>query len=617
MSVLIDSNRISQVQIAGTAQSGVAKINFASGATGSINSSQPDQLDITISGGGGGGGYTTVQAAGTPLTQRTNINFAGALTAVDNAGSTRTDIALTTSPSSAATIVGTGRQVLSGTGLTGGGDLTADRTLTVGASQTTISSIVAPAATALTVTGQAASTWSTNSGALTVNGSGGLNLQNSGTTVIALTSALATVTGGITQSSGAVSLTGNGASALTTSSGALTLTSAAAATWSSSSGALTVNGTGGLNLQSNSATVCAINSTGQGVTYTPAAASSGTPGGWRVTSPAHTTLTAADTNDVLIDGTATCQFTAGSTIAALRQVRIIARTYSSASAQTVTNAATLSISGPPIAAGSLSFTAAATYALRLESGNINLASGGIIFSGAGTGLIHASGITYTTQLAAASASDNHVFTSNATRTAGTLIAAQNNGTTRMSVPFHGGITVAQAAVSTGVPQLLSLTGGSHTTMTASTEVNFVDVNQTSVQWATGAIASQRAYRFRNPTLTFVGASTVTSAATVSIDAAPTAGTNATITNSYALWVQAGATLLGGAFGCNGASPASLQTSVLLTNNVTSGGSANTIANFTDLTVYANDSNAIRNDIYQLSQKINEMNAVLRTFGFVS
>ena len=56
------------------------------------------------------------------------------------------------------------------------------------------------------------------------------------------------VTGGITQSGGAVGLTANAASSLTTSAGALTLTSAAAATWSSTAGNLAISGGAALQL---------------------------------------------------------------------------------------------------------------------------------------------------------------------------------------------------------------------------------------------------------------------------------------------------------------------------------------------------------------------------------
>jgi hypothetical protein len=55
----------------------------------------------------------------------------------------------------------------------------------------------------------------------------------------------------------------------------------------------------------------------------------------------------------------------------------------------------------------------------------------------------------------------------------------------------------------------------------------------------------------------------------------------------------------------------------LTNNVTAGGSANTLANYTDLTVYGNDAAAIRNDIYQLGQTLKTVVDALRLMGLLS
>lgn len=55
----------------------------------------------------------------------------------------------------------------------------------------------------------------------------------------------------------------------------------------------------------------------------------------------------------------------------------------------------------------------------------------------------------------------------------------------------------------------------------------------------------------------------------------------------------------------------------LTNNVTSGGVNDTIANFTDLTIYANDAATIRNDIYQLARKLKQVNDGLRTYGLLT
>ena len=72
------------------------------------------------------------------------------------------------------------------------------------------------------------------------------------------------------------------------------------------------------------------------------------------------------------------------------------------------------------------------------------------------------------------------------------------------------------------------------------------------------------------------------------------------------------------FGVLGASAVVRQTSgANVTNNVTSGGTDDTIANFTDLVIYANDAAAIRNNIYQLARKIKQVNDALRLFGFLT
>jgi len=55
----------------------------------------------------------------------------------------------------------------------------------------------------------------------------------------------------------------------------------------------------------------------------------------------------------------------------------------------------------------------------------------------------------------------------------------------------------------------------------------------------------------------------------------------------------------------------------LTNNVTSGGTTNTIANYTDLSVYANDAAAIRNNLFQLARKVKILTDNLRALGLES
>lgn len=102
------------------------------------------------------------------------------------------------------------------------------------------------------------------------------------------------------------------------------------------------------------------------------------------------------------------------------------------------------------------------------------------------------------------------------------------------------ITLAQtAATGTPAPGLL-FTGAAHTALTLSTEYNDVNLNlNRTVQFATGALTTQRAALIQAPTYSFVGASTITNAATLAITGAPIAGTNATITNPSAVIINTG------------------------------------------------------------------------------
>lgn len=102
------------------------------------------------------------------------------------------------------------------------------------------------------------------------------------------------------------------------------------------------------------------------------------------------------------------------------------------------------------------------------------------------------------------------------------------------------VSVSQSSISSADPSsALSVVGGLHTGLTASAELNSVYIELRTAQWAAGSLSNQRAIRIIAPTYSFVGASTITNAATVYIEGAPVAGTNATITNNYALWVDAG------------------------------------------------------------------------------
>ena len=78
------------------------------------------------------------------------------------------------------------------------------------------------------------------------------------------------------------------------------------------------------------------------------------------------------------------------------------------------------------------------------------------------------------------------------------------------------------------------------------------------------------------------------------------------------------TATGQKLGFFNSAPAVQQTSgANLTNNVTVGGTNNTIADYTDLSTYANDAAAIRNDIYQLARSVKLIQDGLRDLGLFS
>jgi len=110
------------------------------------------------------------------------------------------------------------------------------------------------------------------------------------------------------------------------------------------------------------------------------------------------------------------------------------------------------------------------------------------------------------------------------------------------------ITITERTETSGTPSALVITGAAHTGITAATEAIGINLNQSATKtWAAGAgpLATQREIVFQAPTYVgnAGGALTITNATTVYISDAPTAGANMTISNSYALFVDAGITRL--------------------------------------------------------------------------
>lgn len=135
---------------------------------------------------------------------------------------------------------------------------------------------------------------------------------------------------------------------------------------------------------------------------------------------------------------------------------------------------------------------------------------------------------------------------------GTTFTVLNAPTTAGTISFSAGGSGTSLAAFRG-PQTSSVvtsyafTPANEAGLTAGTEKKTFDVATATIGHATGALTTQRFAVINAPTYSFIGASTLTTAATLAITAAPIAGTNATITNSIALWVQGGKTQLDGDF----------------------------------------------------------------------
>ena len=112
-----------------------------------------------------------------------------------------------------------------------------------------------------------------------------------------------------------------------------------------------------------------------------------------------------------------------------------------------------------------------------------------------------------------------------------------SGNSGIITDANNDLIVAPSASSTAATVRFSYTGAADTTLTTLTEAPDVYFNMGQTrQHATGAIATQRDFRITGSTHSFVGASTITNAAALALDGPPVAGTNATITNSSALYI---------------------------------------------------------------------------------
>lgn len=117
---------------------------------------------------------------------------------------------------------------------------------------------------------------------------------------------------------------------------------------------------------------------------------------------------------------------------------------------------------------------------------------------------------------------------------------ETNNVTKLSLSSAGTATFTPTITATGALKGIVYTGAVNTNQTLSTEIPSITLTTAGREWATGAIATQREVLITQPTYSFVGASTITNAATLGIAGAPIKSTNATITNTHGILVQAGA-----------------------------------------------------------------------------
>lgn len=214
------------------------------------------------------------------------------------------------------------------------------------------------------------------------------------------------------------------------------------------------------------------------------------------------------------------------------------------------------------------FQAATTISMGATTGTLTMRNPTIVGTQTGQTLwntvatsIIAFGAATTITLCATTATSTHNISSGATISGATKTlnigtSGVSNSTTNINIgssvsgalgtaTINGNTIITQNVKTTGSPIAFTINGGANTTLTASTESSDINFNLArTVQFSTGALTTQRAVVFRAPTYSFVGASTITNSATVSITGAPIASTNATITSSMALWVESGAVKLG-------------------------------------------------------------------------
>lgn len=254
-------------------------------------------------------------------------------------------------------------------------------------------------------------------------------------------------------------------------------------------------------------------------TLSPAARTSGAAAYLTLNIPADTGQTASTESPGFRTVTNTRTWATTGTVATQRENLFAAPTYASASAsQTFTKAATLAVSGPPIAGANAVLTN--TYSFWVQSGNTEL--------------------------------DGPLIMTPAARTTGNL--------PYINITPPPDTTMTSGAESPGI----------------------IVQAQTRTWAGTTGFANQREYYLKNPTYGFAAPTgTITTAATLAIAGAPTLGSNVAFTNAWALLVETGnSNFVGGVFSSSATAGIGYRTgaggAIAQATNRTTGVTLNTI-----------------------------------------
>jgi len=119
-----------------------------------------------------------------------------------------------------------------------------------------------------------------------------------------------------------------------------------------------------------------------------------------------------------------------------------------------------------------------------------------------------------------------------------MILSAGGGLTHLALTPTGSVTITPTNTSSA-PASLSITPPNFSSITATNNAPQLNMVTSTMTWATGTVAEADYVLFNAPTFAAAAASTFTVASTVTISGAPIAGTNATLTNAYAINVKAG------------------------------------------------------------------------------